>query len=111
MFATAISVMCWTEWYGLLIPVMMSWFVSYMIGIGGVIFLYCSEILPPSGASFTWAFHWGTAAMTGKFSVLAVDSFGTGYVFMFYGLITLIISVVIGLWVRETKDKSLKEIE
>jgi hypothetical protein len=53
VFASAIAAMCWTEWYGLLIPAMMLWFVSFMIGFGGVIFLCYSEILPPSGASFT----------------------------------------------------------
>ena len=103
--------MCYTEWYGLLVICAIGYYYSFMFGLGGVIFLYCSEILPPSGASFTWVFHWGTAAINGKFSVLAVDSVGTGSVFMYYSLMSFVVALLTGLWIRETKGKSLKQIE
>lgn len=51
--------------------------VGYAIGLGGTLYVYVSEILPPIGIAFVIFSQWVFVAFIGKFIPDIVDQFGT----------------------------------
>ena len=80
-------------------------------GLGGTVFTYYAEVLPPSGCMFGSSLNWVFAAAVGKGGPLLSDAIGAGSVMLFFGICCFCGLMFMWAYCRETKDKTPEEIE
>ncbi|XP_043913831.1 solute carrier family 2, facilitated glucose transporter member 6-like [Protopterus annectens] len=89
--------------------------MGYALGWGPITWLLMSEILPLRARGVASGLcvlvSWITAFLLTRFFMNVVDHFGLDVPFYFFTIICLVNLLFTGLWVPETKGKSLEEIE
>ena len=61
------------DWYVMLYPTIVLYMVPFAIGMGGTMFAWLVETLPPTGVGFCWMTQWIFCGMVAQFSPIMVD--------------------------------------
>lgn len=105
------SIMIYSVYYTILYLPTMTFVFFFSIGMGGTCFLFVSEILPPAGAGLCFTMQWLTSGLVAKVGPLASDAYGPENVCLFFLLMCTLAFIFMVLLFRETKGKTLREIE
>lgn len=103
--------MIFYEWYPiLLIPCIFNG-IGFSIGLGGTMVIFVNETLPSAATGFVLFFFWQVGTVGMKLYPIMSDEFGPDNVIMSMVFCNVIGFLFIVGWVRETKGKSIEEIE
>ena len=87
----------------------------YAVSLGPTIWAICSEIFPLEGRDFgfavTTATNWIFNAIAVNFSLIVMDKFGGGLLFLIFAIVCILGVFFVYLFVPETKNISLEKIE
>jgi len=89
--------------------------IGFAMSAGPIMWVICSEIYPLQGRDFgitvSTATNWISNAIVGMTFLSMLSSFGDGNTFLLYGALNIAFIVFTFLFVPETKDVSLEDIE
>ncbi len=97
------------------IAFLMLFIVGFAMSAGPIIWVLCSEIYPLSGRDFgitvSTATNWIVNGIVGMTFLTMLDKLGHANTFLLYGSIEVLFIIFFLMFVPETKDISLEEIE
>lgn len=81
------------------------------MGLGGSMFPYLADAVPPIGISYASSFVWLLNCLNAKFGLVITNYFGIFNLFFIFTMLTSLSAMVLSLFSVETQNKSLKEIQ
>lgn len=88
--------------------------IIFELGPGPITWLYMAEIMQDKGSSIATVMNWGINLLISYFVPIIIKKIGddnVGYIFYFMGGATVIGTLFIGCLVKETKGKTVSQIE
>lgn len=88
--------------------------VIFELGPGPITWLYMAEIMQDKGSSIATVMNWGINLIISAFLPSIIKSIGddnVGYIFYFMGGATVVGTLFIGCFMKETKGKTQAQIE
>lgn len=84
---------------------------SFGMSLGPAVYVYLPEILPEKGVGISLMFNWICCFLIGLIFPVMLDAFNIGGCFLSFFLISLVGHIYMRINVKETKNKTKKEIE
>jgi MFS family permease len=81
------------------------------MGLGGSMFPYLADAVPPIGLSYASSFVWLLNCVNAKFGLAIINSMEISSLFYIFMMLTLLAGLVISLFSVETRNKSTEEIQ
>jgi hypothetical protein len=91
------------------IPVV-TYILSFAMGLGGTLYLYCSEVVPPTGVGIAMFGQWVFTSLIAKFMPRISAVVPTFWMFNIFMVLCLVIFFVIDIIGVETKGKTSEQI-
>lgn len=85
--------------------------LSFAISLGGMLYVYLADIVPPIGLSFASLSQWLVACVVGKYAMTITNHFGEFYVFFFFMIISFVGCFIFAGYSVETQGKSDAQIK
>ncbi len=87
-----------------------TYMLTFAIGLGGSQMAYTSEILPPLGVSIALAVQWIMTALIGQYMLSLVDAFGETTMILFFSIACFAFFFIGDYVMIETKNKTEDQI-
>jgi Na+/melibiose symporter-like transporter len=88
--------------------------VIFELGPGPITWLYMAEIMQDKGSSIATVMNWGINLLISYFVPVIIQSIGpdnVGYIFYFMGAASVLGTLFVAVFMKETKGKSVAQIE
>ena len=82
----------------------------YSFGLGSILAVFLSELIPPVGVGISVIFRWLTAAILSLLAPVMMKAIGVSWMFFIFFVLCMITGVFIQLTCVETKGKTQQEI-
>lgn len=92
----------------------MIFIIIFELGPGPITWLYMAEIMQDKGSSIATVMNWGINLLISYFVPILIKKIGddnVGYIFYFMGGATVVGTIFIGAFMKETKGKTVAQIE
>lgn len=88
-----------------------SFIFFFGMSLGGSMFPYLADAVPPVGLSYASSCVWFLNCVNAKFGLIITNYFGIFNLFFIFTMLTALSALVLSLFSVETQNKSLKEIQ
>lgn len=98
----------------LMISGVLIFIVIFELGPGPITWLYMAEIMQDKGSSIATVMNWGINLLISYFVPVIIQSIGpdnVGYIFYFMGAASVLGTLFVAVFMKETKGKSVAQIE
>ena len=98
----------------LMISGVLVFIIIFELGPGPITWLYMAEIMQDKGSSVATVMNWGINLLISYFVPVIIKKIGddnVGYIFYFMGAASVVGTLFIGIFMKETKGKSVAQIE
>jgi len=84
---------------------------AFSVSLGGMMYVYLADIVPPVGISFASIGQWVAACIVGKYAMVIIHAVGEFQVFYFFMLISFVGCVLFTGYSVETQGKTDSQIK
>lgn len=84
---------------------------SFSVSLGGMMYVYLADIVPPIGISFASIGQWVIACIVGKYAMIITETVGEFQVFYFFMLTSFVGCIIFAGYSVETQGKTDSQIK